>query len=472
VAVEASGTIEERMRTDQSPTPVFTELHARRRGPIRRLLIRRPGIVDALVVLCFAGWSLLMGVGADSMFALNAYLGGGQVLVMQYAALALTVAGSLVLLRRRRYPISVAAVMTVLGVVALATTGAMSGFELGLAFALYVVAASHRPLVAWATCVGAVVVLLASARLLPLSNAVAAIMLGTDRMATPTGFFQGAVWYQTAVPILVVALIAVAAGTSARNSRLHVERFVEAANAVARDHEQRTRIAEAAERTRIAREMHDVVAHSLSVMVALGGGASVALDWAPDRARTALDELVATGRSALVDMRRVLGVLHDEETIAKASIAGEPSEDGGGEGTARISPLPGAADLPALVDRFRLAGLAVHATNLGDERLRSADASLQLAVYRVVQESLTNVLRHAPGAPRVEVGVDGAPDALEIVVTDHGAPAPVETTDGSRRGLIGMRERVAVFGGTVEAGPHDDGWRVRATFPRPDGGGE
>ncbi|RUQ98305.1 sensor histidine kinase [Labedella endophytica] len=447
------------MSTGSVATPVFTELHARRRGPLRRLLVRRPGIIDAVIVACFAGWSLLMGVGADSMYSLNAYLGGEQVLRMQYAALGLAVAGSIALLLRRRYPVPVAAAMAALGVVALGATGALSGFELGLAFALYVVADSRRSLVAWVTCVAAVAVLLVSARLFPIVHTVGALSLGLAPADESDVLFQASVWYQTAVPVLVLALVSVAVGTGVRNNRLHVERFVDAANAVAREHEQRTRLAEAAERARIAREMHDVVAHSIAVMVALGGGASVALEWAPDRARTALDELVTTGRSALVDMRRVLGVLHsDGSELGTAEGAEEDMR-------ADTAPLPSADGLPTLVDRFRLAGTPVRTTNLSDARLRSADVSLQLAVYRVVQESLTNVLRHAPGTRGVDLVVDSRPGEVEIVVTDRGATMPVDATGGSGRGLIGMRERVTVFGGRVDAGPHGDGWRVRATFP-------
>ncbi|MEK8227090.1 hypothetical protein NKG05_14985 [Oerskovia sp. M15] len=125
--------------------PVFTELSARRLGPVRRYLVRHPAVMDGLLVLCFVAWALVMGLGADSMYVLHAYLGGEQVLQMQYASLALTVAGAVALVWRRRRPVLVAVITSLLGVVALATTGATSGFEVGLAIALYAVATSERP---------------------------------------------------------------------------------------------------------------------------------------------------------------------------------------------------------------------------------------------------------------------------------------------------------------------------------------
>ncbi|MFJ2298707.1 sensor histidine kinase [Oerskovia paurometabola] len=459
-----------------SPAPVFTELSARRVGPVRRYLARRPVIMDALLVAGFTGWAVLMGAGADSMYALHAYLGGEQVLQMQYASLALTVGGAVALFWRRRRPVLVALVMGLLGVVALATTGATSGFDVGLAIALYAVARTERPAVTWAVCAGTVAVLLVGARVFPLVATVGSISLGlgpadADDLAAVAGaggFLQSAVWYQTAVPVLVLSLVAVALGTNVRNRRLHVAAFVDAANALARDLEQRERLAQAAERARIAREMHDVVAHSISVMVALGGGAAAAIDWAPDRSRAALGELVSTGRSALGDMRRVLGVLDD----GGGEDLGDGPRTAGAEevtGAAPLGPQPGTLDLASLVDRFRAAGLPVTTTGQSDDGLGDLSASMQLAVYRIVQEALTNVLRHAPGTPSVEVSVLRRTRQVEVVVTDGGPTVPVEATYGSGRGLVGMRERAAVFGGTVETGQQGAGWQVRAVLPLNEG---
>jgi signal transduction histidine kinase len=439
------------------PAPLVTELQARRPGPIGRFFARRPAAMDAVVIACFAVCALFAGAGADSMYGLSTFLGGERVLGMQVASLALAAAGCALLVWRRRRPVMVAAGMGILGLAALALTGAASGFDLGLALALYAVAVARRPLVTWAVGVPAVVAMLVTAWILPLPRRVGAIMSGLAPVEpTPADpfdpFLSG--WQQTALVLLVLTLLAVAVGTSVRNRRLHMARIVEAADAVARDAEQRTRLAQAAERARIAREMHDVVAHSISVMVALGGGASMAVDWAPDRARLALDELVATGRTALGDMRRVLGVLHEGEAPGDAD-GGEPS----------VAPLPGIRELGPLVDRFRLAGLPVRASGLDDARLAEADATLQLAVHRIVQEALTNVLRHAPTTAGVEVAVRRIPGRVEVAVTDQGAGIAAEPTLGSGRGVLGMRERAAAFGGTVEAGPHGRGWRVRAELP-------
>jgi signal transduction histidine kinase len=445
----------------EEAVPEFTDQSARRLGPVRRFLARRPVVVDVLLLTAFAGWSLLVGVGADSMYVLHAYLGDGPVRQMQLWAGVLTAAGTAALAWRRRRPVAVTAVTTALGVLALATTGATSGFELGLAIALYAVATARRPLVTWATTAASVLVLLAAGRVLDLPATVGALSLGLGLEAVdaaqggdPATALLDTVWLRTvAAPVAGPALLAVAVGAGVRNRRLHLAAFVAAANALARDQDQRARLAQAAERARIAREMHDVVAHSVSVMVTLGGGARAALDHAPDGARTALDELVRTGQSALGDMRRVLGVLHEDGTDAIP-----------------LAPQPGGDDLAALVGRFRTAGLPVRTTDLADGALARLDPSLQLTVFRLVQEALTNTLRHAPGTPDVEVAVRETPEHVEVVVADSGPADPhAPAVPGSGRGLVGMRERAAVFGGTVEAGPRGAGWRVRAVLPRPAG---
>lgn len=473
-------------------TQVFTEFSARRLGPVRRFFVQHPRAMDALLMVLFAGWALLMGLSADSTYVLYLFLGSDQVLRMQVASVVLTALGTTALVWRRSHPVHVAVAMGALGVLALATTGMTAGFEVGAALALYAVATSRRPTVAWLTTAGVVAALLAAALTFPLPTTVGAIMTGTAvtdpaELAAVTESLRGSglltspVWYQTGVPVLVLALFAVAAGTSARSRRLHVTAFVDAANALARDQEQRARLVQAAERARIAREMHDIVAHSISVMVALGGGAAAAMDWAPERSRAALDELVSTGRSALGDMRRVLGVLHDDapegdvragaggaDGAAAGGVAPDSASRGGAdpEDAAPLEPQPGGVDLAALITRFRATGLSVRHVGVGTDVLERLDASLQLAVYRIIQEALTNALRHAPGTPVVEVAVRERGDQVEATVTDRGAVLTVPPSPGSGRGLVGMRERAAVFGGTVDAGPYGEGWRVRALLPR------
>ena len=204
---------------------------------------------------------------------------------------------------------------------------------------------------------------------------------------------------------------------------------------------------------------------------------------APERSRAALDDLVATGRSALGDVRRILGVLHedadededeDEDEGAGGPAGGAPAT-GGAPGTPRqapVEPQPGSVDLHALVERFRRAGLPVRTAGVAGEDLRELDASLGLTVYRIVQESLTNALRHAPGTAAVLVEVRVGPERVEVVTTDAGTGTGpgAQPGPGSQRGLVGMRERTAAFGGTLEAGPHGPGWRVRAVLPRPGAG--
>ncbi|MDF2848353.1 MAG: integral rane sensor signal transduction histidine kinase [Oerskovia sp.] len=436
--------------------PEFTDLSARRLGPVRRFLARRPVVVDVLLLVVFAGWSLLVGVGADSMYVLHAYLGDDAVQRMQVWSAVLTAAGTTALAWRRRRPVTVAAVVTGLGVLALATTGATSGFELGVAFALYAVATARRPLVTWASLAGSVLALLTAGRLLDLPSTVGALSLGLGQAAVQATQSGGAstvlldtVWLRTvAAPVAGLALLAVAVGTSVRNRRQHLAGFVAAANALARDQDQRARLAQAAERARIAREMHDVVAHSVSVMVALSDGAGAALDRAPDRSREALRELSRTGRGALSDMQGVLGALDPGE-----------GADAGTGGSAE----PVAADLAMIVERFRAAGIPVRARGLDVDLPQ--DTALRLAVARVVTEALTNVLRHAPGTPRAEVAVRRGPSGLEVEVLDDGGTRP-GTGGGSGRGILGMRERAALLDGRVEAGPRPGGgWRVHVVLP-------
>jgi signal transduction histidine kinase len=197
------------------------------------------------------------------------------------------------------------------------------------------------------------------------------------------------------------------------------------------------------ERNRIAREMHDVVAHSLTVMIALSDGAARALDRDPEKARAVLGELSRTGRAALADMRRVLGVLR---------------ADGGAVGR---EPTP--AGLQALVDGFRAAGLPVVLTQEGESL--PDDAAFQLAVFRIVQESLTNVLRYARGVGRVDVLVARDGGHVRVRVENDGGAAPDGTQPdvGTGGGLAGMRERAAIFGGSLSAGPRPGGgWCVEA----------
>jgi signal transduction histidine kinase len=201
-----------------------------------------------------------------------------------------------------------------------------------------------------------------------------------------------------------------------------------------RDHEQRTQAAAATERGRIARELHDVIAHSVGVMTVQAGAARMQLPDHPDRAVPPLMAVEETGRQALAELRRLLGILRENDAPA-------------------LTPQPGLTDLPTLAEAMDQAGVDVDVRVEGQPR--PLPASLDLTAYRIVQEALTNTLKHA-GPARASVVIHYDPDALRLKITDDGQASPT-TNDGSGHGLLGMRERVNLFGGQLEAGPGGDG---------------
>jgi signal transduction histidine kinase len=215
-----------------------------------------------------------------------------------------------------------------------------------------------------------------------------------------------------------------------------------------RERDHLARLAAADERAFIARELHDVVAHSLAVMIAQADGASYVVGTDTERAQEAMRTVAGTGREALADMHRIVAVLRGTE--------GDPGED-----RRRI----GIDYLDSVVEGARAAGLGVELTIDGDTA--RVPAAVQVTVFRVVQESLTNVLRHAGTGTKVTVDVNLRDDRLLLEVADDGAgrAGPAGTTGGN--GLAGMRERVAVHKGEFESGPRPgSGWMVRAMIPR------
>ncbi len=204
------------------------------------------------------------------------------------------------------------------------------------------------------------------------------------------------------------------------------------------------RHAVADERTRIARELHDVVAHSMSVMVVQAGAARRVLDTNPQQASAALEAIEATGRQSLDEMRRILGVLRsDDEQLA-------------------FAPAPSLDDVGRLVDQCEQAGLPVDVAI--DGQPVDLPTSVELSAYRIVQESLTNTLKHA-GPAHASVALRYTPGQLHVRVEDNGRGAAA-TTNGAGQGLVGMRERVEAFGGTLTAGPRaGGGYAVAAVLP-------
>jgi signal transduction histidine kinase len=198
------------------------------------------------------------------------------------------------------------------------------------------------------------------------------------------------------------------------------------------------------ERARMARELHDVVAHAVSLMVVQAEAGPVVVERDPARAVGAFDTISATGKQALTEMRRLLGVLRTDPT-------------------GPLTPQPGLDRLEDLVASFRQAGLPVELVVHGEPR--PLPPGIDLSAYRILQEALTNVLKHA-GPARARVGVRYEPAAVTLTVEDDGLGAAASAPSGGN-GLVGMRERAALLDGTVHAGPAEDGWRVEARLPAP-----
>jgi signal transduction histidine kinase len=263
-------------------------------------------------------------------------------------------------------------------------------------------------------------------------------------------------------------VIATLVGITFGNRRRYIQALLDRAQQLARERDQQARLSAAAERARIAREMHDIVAHSLTVIVALSDGAEASVDRSPATAREAMRQSAATARRALTDMRLSLGVLTEPDELGGGA-AGAAVPAGGSAAPAIGAPLvpqPGLDDLSEMVASYRAAGLPVRVTVTGPV---PTDPLVQLTVFRVVQEALTNALRYALQVTTVDVVLDYRPEGATIEVTDDGIdPGRGAASAGSGRGLIGMRERVAVYGGTVSAGPVGTrGWRIRATLAPP-----
>ena len=222
------------------------------------------------------------------------------------------------------------------------------------------------------------------------------------------------------------------------------------ASALRREQEARGALALATERARIARELHDVIGHNVSVMMILAGAARQAVAAQPD-VNTALLEVESAGRQTMTELRRMLELL-DAEPGSGNALAGD-----------ELSPRPGLAELEPLVARIRAAGLPVSLSTEG--AARPLDPGVDLAAYRVVQEGLTNALKYAGGTP-TEATVAYRPGGLDVTVCDRGDDGSADGRDGSGRGLLGLRERVALYHGRFEAGRRPDGgYRIHAYFP-------
>ena len=264
-----------------------------------------------------------------------------------------------------------------------------------------------------------------------------------------------AVWLQpervATASTWVASLLAVAVawlwGENLRNRRARWAAMEERARRLEAEREERDRQAVTDERLRIARELHDVVAHSMSVIAVQSGVANHVIDSRPAQARQALATIEATSRSALVELRRLLGVLRQ-----------------GDDPVASLEPNPGMAELGRLADQIRSAGVEVELKVEGEPG--DLPPGVDLSAFRIAQEGLTNVLKHGGGVARVLVRYSPGAVAVEIADDGRAGAADVAPAEGTGHGLIGMRERVAVFGGELTAGPvPGGGYRMAARLP-------
>jgi signal transduction histidine kinase len=390
------------------------------RGPaaVADWLRARPLVADALLAAVLTVVSLVVLVYASQDCRGRCRPGDG-------GAVSLVLLQTLPLAWRRRRPLAISLVVGA----ASAVYGAAPYPDLGLAIApgglvaLYTAAAWCRRrtalLIGAAVAVGVAVVML-----LP----------GTDA---------------DVVDVAVAALALVTAwvlGDRARIQRAWTAELQDRAARLERERASDARRAVAEERTRIARELHDVVAHHVSMMVVQAEAGPVVVERDPSRATGAFDSIAVTGRQALVELRRLLGVLR-----------------GSGDAAPSLAPQPGLAEVPALVEQVGRTGLAVELVVEGEPC--PLPAGVDLSAYRIVQEALTNAVRHA-GPGRARVLVRYREHDLELQVTDDGNGTGAAGPAGVGQGLVGMRERVNLFGGELHAGPRPGGgFAVAARLP-------
>ena len=334
------------------------------------------------------------------------------------------------------------------------------------------------------------------------SSAAGSLVLGLSLAMQASGPGEAAgVLVFTAMFSTMMFLAVWAFGLVRRSRRETINALVDRAERLEVERDQQAQIATAAERSRIAREMHDIVAHSLSVIIAQADGGRYAGATDPAAATRALTTVSETGRAALADMRRLLGVLRtdDREVVGAgpvqlthapglnrprlpppapaASAAGNRggSDESPAAGSApvtgstrrvELNPQPDSADLETLVTQVRDSGVRISLVRMGTPR--SLPPGAGLTVYRVCQEALTNILKHAGPDPTVTVVVTWGVDTLRLAVDDDGRGASADGSHVPGYGLLGMRERAVIFGGSVTTGPRPGGgFRVRFTLPIP-----
>ena len=489
-----------------APTEDDVELPPEPRGLLRTLsrwYHRHPTIIDISIAAGVVAYSLIVAIP----LLLRPSSPARTYPILPLALIAIALMG-VALSLRRRFPLWCwAAILlipetyqfAVLQAFHLTTEQLMyaaigiSGMGLiSIPIALGAVASHRKPSAAWT------------------AGGISLVVLVMDVVLTNPGLTVGEILRNAAILILLI-LVGILVGFNTRSARLRLKAIELRSARMALASEQAVLLAAAEERSRIAREMHDVVAHSLAVMITMADGAAAIVERDPATAKQAMETLAEAGRSALADTRRLVGVLREDPSVAaeQAPQSPEPpapsgespssarqhevrdlpvpefaplgtvtpvepsvpianlrqqATDGAGDrsrGDLPLAPSPEQADITELVKRFVAAGVPVTYRWVG--AALPADKALQLTVFRIAQEALTNVLRYAPTTPAVSVDVERHNGTVVLTVDNEAAPG-TRPMHGSGKGLIGMRERASVYGGTVQAGPTPTGWRVRAVL--------
>ncbi|MEE1930384.1 sensor histidine kinase [Streptomyces sp. TRM 70351] len=391
---------------------------------------RHPMLVDGFWAVCLLMMSALWLVGEASYS--RPRMAGWQVA----AGVTVSVALCCVVWLRRRWPERMLIVAAVAGLLQLAADVFAVVPDFAMLVIVFTVASGRARWASLSALTGAFVgPTLAALRFVPEGD----------------GSTLGNVFF--VVFLTVCFLLAWVLGDSLRTRRAYYVQLEERAARLEKEREAQAKVAVAAERARIARELHDVVAHNVSVMVVQADGGAYVLDTAPEQTRQALQTISGTGRQALAEMRRLLGVLRTGE---------------GGEGGEYV-PQPGVEQLTDLVEQVRGTGLPVDFRVDGTPR--PLPSGVELTAYRIVQEALTNTRKHGGPDAEAVVRLSYGADELGLLAEDDGRGAQAELyedggTDGLGHGLIGMRERVGMVGGDLETGPRPGGgFRIRARLP-------
>ncbi|WP_336631217.1 MULTISPECIES: sensor histidine kinase [unclassified Microbacterium] len=383
-------------------------------GVIRRFWARHPRVADVLIALVAIAFTGMSGARSGDAPLWD---------VVRPAASIVLILACVALVVRRRWPI--------LGF-ALAATGSLLTIPSGGGVGLAVLAVFTYTVAVYRSTSAAVTA--------------SGVTMAAALLASVVGVAAAGLSWQSAAngcaSVLLTLVVAALVGANVGNRKRYVSAILDTSRQLWEEREQHARLAASAERTRIAREMHDVVSHSLTVIVALAEGATATPD--AERGRAATARIATTARGALDEMRDMLGVLRDD--------SGEH---------APLVPLDGEAVRTA-VAAARSAGVPVVLHTSGPE---PTQLHVRLAVARVVQEGLTNVIRHAPDAREVTVDIASTPEAVTVEIVNDAATKPVST---GGFGLRGLHERAARLGGTAEAGPVPGGrWRVLLRVPSP-----